>query len=87
MLNAQKPRGFQDPLTRLATRHALAFERKADVLLNVHMRIESKQLKYEGDVALGGAAESDVLAVKQYAPIRRQLETRDHPKRRRLAAT
>ena len=75
-----------DPPAPISRRHALAFERKADVLLDVHMRIESKQLEYEGDVARRGAAEGDVLAVKQYAPVGRQLETGDHAKRRRLAA-
>ena len=32
-------------------RHALALERKADVLRDIHMRIEREQLEHEGDVA------------------------------------
>ena len=87
MLDAQEPRGFADPLANLAARHALTFERKADVLLNIHMRIKRKQLKDESDVARRGAAEGDVLAVEQYAPVRRKLKAGDHAQRRRLAAT
>ena len=86
VLDPQQPRGLGDPLAHLAPRHALALERKADVLLDVHMRIEGEQLEDEGNVARRGATERDVLAVEQNAPAGRQLETGDHAQRRRLAA-
>ena len=66
--------------------NALAFQRKADVLRDIHVRIEGEELEDEGDVALRGAAEGHVLAVEQDAPLGRQLEAGDHPERRRLAA-
>src|ERR1700728_4546233 len=87
MLNAQQPRGLFDPLPNLAPRHPLAFERKADVLLNIHMRIERKQLKYERDVARRRAPKRDIFTVEQYAPAGWKLETSDHAKRRGLSAT
>ena len=86
MLDAQEPRGFAHPLADLAARHALAFERKADVLLDIHMRIEREQLEDEGDVARRRAAEGDVLPVEQDAAAGGKLETGDHAQRRRLAA-
>ena len=87
MLYAQQPSSLFDPVANLATRQALTFERKSDVLLHVHMRIESKQLKYERNVSFRSAAESDVLAVEQNASVGRKLETGDHAKRRCFAAT
>ncbi len=86
MFDAQQPRRLEDPFARFAPRHALALERKADVLLDIHVRIEREQLEDEGDVALGSAPEGDVLAVEQNAPAGRQLEAGDHAQRRRLAA-
>ena len=50
------------------------------------MRIEGEELEHEGDVALRGAHEGDVLAVKEDAAGGRQLEAGDHPQCRRLAA-
>ena len=43
---------------------------------HIHMRIEREQLEHEGDVALGGAPERDVLAVEQDPARGRQLEAR-----------
>ena len=76
----------QHPLAPLAASHALALEREADVLLDIHVRIEREQLKHEGDVARRGAPEGDILAVEQNAPAGRQFEAGDHAQRRRLAA-
>ena len=49
---------------RSARAHALRLQRKGDVLAHAHMRIEREELEHEGDVALGGAPERDVLAVR-----------------------
>src|SRR5262249_42071963 len=53
---------------------------------DIHVRIEREELKHESDVARRGAAEGDILAVKQDAPVGRQLQSRDHAQRRGLAA-
>ena len=87
MLDAQKPCCLQDPLANVAAPHALALERKADVLGDIHMRIKRKHLEHESDVAGGSAPECDILAVEQNASTRRQLEPGDHAQCRRLAAT
>ena len=78
MFDAQKPRGLRDPLANVAARHALALQRKADVLRDIHMRIERKQLEHEGNVAGRRAPEGDVLAVEQDASVGRKLEPGDH---------
>ena len=70
----------------LGARHALALQREGDVLAHVHVRVEREELEDEGDVALGGALEGDVLAVEQDRSGGRQLQPGDHPERRRLAA-
>ena len=69
----------------LSPRHALAFERKADVLAHVHVRVEREELEDEGDVAFGGTLEGDVVAVEADRPRGRQLKPGDHPERRRFA--
>ena len=86
MVDPQQPRHFLDILPDLGRRHALRQQREADVLPDVHVRIEREQLEDEGDVALAGAAHGDVLAVEQDAAAGRQLQPGDHPQRRRLAA-
>ena len=86
MLDPQELRDLVDPLVDLAARHALALEWKADVATDVHVRIEREQLEHEADVALGRALERHVVAVEQNLARRWQLEPRDHPQRRRLAA-
>ena len=63
----------------LRRRHALAEQRKADILPHIHMRIEREQLEHEGDVALGGALEGHVLAAEEDPAGGRQLEPGDHP--------
>src|SRR5271168_5348098 len=86
MLNAQEPRGLRNPLASVAPAHTLAFEREADVLLDVHMWVEGKQLEDKGNVACGCTPERDILAVEQNSPAGRELEACDHAQRRRLAA-
>jgi hypothetical protein len=86
MLDVQEACRLLDPLPDLGIHHPLAFQREADVLAHIHVRIEGEELENEGDVAGGGAVEGDVLAGEQDAPRGRQLEPGDHPERRRLAA-
>ena len=82
----RKLRRLLDALPDFRRRHALALEREADVPLDVHVRIEREELEDEGDVALGGAVEGDVVAAEEDAAGGRQLEPGDHAERRRLAA-
>ena len=87
VFDAQEPRGLRHPLAYIAARHALALERKADVLLDIHVRIKREELKDEGDIARRRAPKGYVLAVEQNAPMGRQLEARDHPQRGGLATS
>ena len=73
-------------LPDLGPRHALRREREADVPAHVHVRVEREQLEHEGDVALAGALEGDVLAVEPDLARGRQLEPGDHAQGRGLAA-
>ena len=78
-VDAQDARRLLDALRGSRARaHALAFQRKADVLAHVHVRIEREQLEHEGDVARRRAPQGDVLAVEQDLPGGRQLEPGDH---------
>ena len=86
MLDAQEAGGRLHLMPDLLARHALALQRKADVARNIHVRIEREELEDESDVARGGAAEGDVLAIQQDSSLGRQLEAGDHPQGRRLAA-
>ena len=86
VLDAQKPRRLAHLFARFVARRALALQRKADVRLDVHVRIESEELEDESDVPLGGAKEGHVLAVQKDAAFARQFEAGDHPQGRRLAA-
>src|SRR5260370_42608684 len=85
MLDPQEPSGLAHLVADLLARDPLAFQREADVLRYIHMRIEGKELKDEGDVARRRAAEGDILAIEQNAALGRQLETSDHSQGRRLA--
>ena len=79
---APSPRRAAD----LGARHALALQREADVLADIHVRVEREELEDEGDVARRGAVEGDVVAAEQDAAGGRQFEAGDHAQRRRLAA-
>ena len=79
-------RRFLDAPLDFRARHPLAEQRKANVLADVHVRIERKELEHESDVALRGALECDILAAKKDAAGGRQLEPGDHAQRRGLAA-
>ncbi len=85
MGDAQDSGGLLDRLADLGLRHALAFQRKADIGAHRHMRVEGEKLEDEGDVALGGALEGDVIAPQQDAPGCRQLQACDHAQGRGLA--
>ena len=86
VFDPQDARRLLDPSLDVARQHALGSEWKRDIAAHVHVRIQREQLKHEGDVALRCALEGHVLATQQDAARRRQLEARDHPQRRRLAA-
>ena len=75
VFDAQQLRHFRDAALDFRARHALALERKADVLSHLHVRIEREQLEYESDVALRGALIGHIVAVEQNFFTRRQLET------------
>ncbi len=86
MLDPQHPRGLLHPLANLVPRHTLALQREADVLPDIHMRIEREQLEHERDVAGGGTVERDVLPVEQDLALGRKLEAGDHAQGGGLAA-
>ena len=86
MLDPQEARGLLHALANLAAAHALALQRKADILRDIHVRIEREKLEDESDVAGRGTAERHVLPVEQNLPLGRQLKARDHAQRGRLAA-
>ena len=78
VVDAQEACGLLHPLPDLGPGHADALEREADVLPHVHVRIEGEELEHEGDVALAGAQEGDVLAAQPDLARGRQLEPGDH---------
>ena len=82
----QNPCRLLDALPYLVAPHALTSQRIGDVRAHVHVRVEREELEHERDVALRRPLEGHVLAAQHNAPGRRQLEPRDHPERRRLAA-
>ena len=86
VVDPEEPRRLLHPRLDVGARHSLADEREGDVLPDVHVGVEREELEHEGDVALRRALEGDVLPVEQDAPGGRQLQPRNHPKRRRLAA-
>ena len=86
IFDLQYPTNLGDTVAHLRFRHALAFQRVADVLTHIHMRIKRKHLENECDVALAGGLLAHVLAVDQNLAGRRQFKTGNHPERRRLAA-
>ena len=65
---------------------ALAFQGKADVSPDIHVRIEREQLEHEGDIARRCAVHRHVLAVEPNGAGRRQFQSGNHAQRRRLAA-
>ena len=84
--DAEQRRGLLDPPPAFPARHALALQGKGDVVAHRHVRIEREELEHEGDVAPRGPKARHVLAVEQDLARGRQLQARDHPQRRRLAA-
>src|SRR5262245_8717999 len=86
VIDPEQPRRFLHALARLLPAYPLAAQGKADVLPHIHMRIERKQLEHESDVALRGTPKGHVLAIEEDLAGSRQLESGDHPERRRLAA-
>src|SRR5882757_1432984 len=87
MGDAQDTRSLNDPPVSLRRSDALAFQGKADVPPDVHVRIEREQLEYEGDITCRGAVHRHLLAVEPNRTRRRQFQSRDHAQRCRLAAT
>src|SRR5262245_43153743 len=86
MGNAQNARGLFHAGSNLRPWHALAFQRKADVRPDRHMRIEGEELEYECDIALGRTVKSHFLATQQDLSRGGQLEAGDHAQSCRLAA-
>src|ERR1700730_6402171 len=86
MLDPQQSRCFPNLPADFVARDPLAFQRKADVVGDVHMRIEGKELEDEGDIALRRPAEGDILAIEQDASLAGQLKAGDHAQRGRLPA-
>ena len=84
-VDAQELRRLLDP-RRISARGTPWAQREADVSAHVHVRVEREQLEHEGDVALAGAPEGDVLAIQPDPARGRQLQARDHAQRRGLAA-
>src|ERR1700675_2225320 len=62
MGDTQDTRGLHHPPVALRRSDALAFQRKADVAPDIHVRIERKKLEHEGDIARRGAIHRPVLA-------------------------
>src|SRR5882757_10571101 len=87
MGDAQDTRGLNDPPVSLRRADAFAFQGKADVSPDIHVRIEREQLEYEGDITCRGTIHRDLLAVEPNRARRRQFQSRDHAQRCRLAAT
>jgi hypothetical protein len=86
VIDPQEPRRLLHTPLDFSARRSLCFQREADVLAHVHVRIKGEELKDESDVPLRGAPESHVLAVEQDLSGGRQLQAGDHAQRRRLAA-
>ena len=86
MRNAQDARRFHHPPVGLRRADALAFQGKADVSPDIHVRIEGEQLEHEGDIAGRCAVHRDVLAIEPDGAGRRQFQPGNHAQRRRLAA-
>jgi hypothetical protein len=62
-------------------------QRKGDVLLHSHVRIERIALKHHRHVAVARFGVSHVDAIEEHPPLGRLVETRDDAQRRRLAGT
>ena len=59
----------------------------ADVLADIHVRVERVALEHHRDVAAAWRQVGDVSATDRDAALADLLEPRDHPEQRRLAAT
>ena len=84
--DAQQRRRRLDPAPAFAARHPVALQGEGDVVEDLHVRIQREELEHERDVAARRALERHVLAVEEDLPGGRQLQPRDHPQRRGLAA-
>src|SRR6266702_8072995 len=86
MGDPQDTRSLHDPSVALGHTDALAFQGKADIAPDVHVRIERKELEHEGDIARRGAVHRHVLAIEPDGACGRQFQPCNHAQRRRLAA-
>ena len=86
MTRVHQRQHFGDPLLDLVLRHFFHRQAEGHVLEYIHVREQRVLLEYRIDAALIGRRMADVLSVEEDASLRRRLETRNEPKRRRLAA-
>ena len=87
MREADQGQGLFGALLDFALRPARDPEAVADILEDGHVREEGVGLEHHGDVAVGGRQVGDVALADVDAAGCRQLQSGDHPERRRLAAT
>jgi hypothetical protein len=79
-------RRLQHALAVLGGRHPADAERKADVLVDAHVRVESVGLEHHRDVAVLRLEVVDHLVAEPDLAVGDVLEPGDHPHRRGLAA-
>ena len=86
MRDAQQLRNLCHPSLNLIIGQLLRLERKRDVVVHSHVRIEGEELKNERDVAIARMIPRHVATVDADLTGRDRFETGDHAQRCRLAA-
>ena len=79
VLEAEQLRDLLHPPLRLLLRRSPDFQPVADVLADVHVRVERVALEDHRDVAAAWRQVGDVGATDRDAALADLLETRDHP--------
>ena len=87
VVDTKQRRGLLDAPPAFVARHSTALQGEGDVVVDLHVRIQREELEHECDVAARRPQRRHILAVEQDLPRGRELEARDHPQRRRLAAS
>src|SRR2546428_196757 len=85
MIDADLCRRFAHRGVDLRTRHGNHAQRKSDVLVDAHVRIQRVALEHHRDVPRAGLALRDVDAFHDHAPCIVRLEAGENTQRRRLA--
>ena len=77
-LNAEHPGDFSHLGLDLCLGHTLTFQRVADILPHIEVRIKSKHLKNKSYIAFAGALLAHIFAIDINLPRSRQLQPGDH---------